>query len=358
MDQGIGNDALDTTHPQKPIMDPRRSNVTHDSAKCHLDLASTPIALTYLAEGNANVIYTINTPSQPSSEHNGCSVLRLRKDLPFTRPCIEVVSAFRERVAPLFSPDFEDVLLPQTLLSLTPGMVEEANAVLVQKEREGARGPKRAGTVLPKYEVEGYGVVMPNLQHKGRRLVEFKAKWLWQSPSASKGAVRCRTCALNAVRRLQGKGGGRGDSGFCPLDLLSSEDGVLRSVLSHVDAELPSISGMVADFKTQVQPALRHLKRLQQEHGQVGLEDFQNPVGKDFSLAMALRDCSCFLVIDGCNDNQPILDVKFADLDLKTVEGGKLQKWTQTEEQLLSSGAYTDPELEQRCALRPEPQQK
>ena len=242
-------------------MDPRTSNITRHSARCHLDLASTPIALSYLAEGNANVIYIINTPSQPSSEHNGCSVLRIRKDLPFTKPCIEVVSAYRERVTPLFSPEFEDVLLPQTLFSLTPEMVEQANAILLQKERDGVRGPKRAGSVLPKYEVEGYGVLMPNLQHKRSRLVEFKPKWLWQSPSASKGAVRCRTCALNAMRRLQGKGGGRGDSGFCPLDLLSGDDGVLRSVLSHVDAELPSLSGVVADFKIKVQPALRHLRR-------------------------------------------------------------------------------------------------
>ena len=339
-------------------MDQSDVQSAHDPTTCHLELAATPIALSYLAEGNANVIYMVNTPSQPSSEHNGCSVLRLRKDLPFTRPCIEVISAYRERVRPLFPPDFVDVLLPHNLFDLTPEIVEQANAVLLQKEREGARGVKRAGSVLPKYEVEGYGVLMPNLQQKRRRLVEFKAKWLLQSPSASKGAVRCRTCALNAVRRLKGEGGGRGDSGFCPLDLLSGDEGVLRNVLSYVDAELPSLGGVVADFEIKVQPALRHLRRLQEEYGQVGLEDFQSPTGKDFSLAMALRDCSCFLVIDSCNNSQPILDVKFADLDLKTSKGGKLKRWTQTEEQLLSSGAYTDPDLEQRCALRPGPDQK
>ena len=339
-------------------MDRRTSNIPHDPTTCHLDLASIPITLLYLAEGNANVIYSITTPSQPSSEHNGCSVLRLRKDLPFTKPCIEMISAFRDRVTPLFSPDFLDVLLPQTLFRLTAEIVEEANAILLQKEREGTRGLKRAGTVLPKYEVEGYGVLMPNLQQEGRRLVEFKAKWLVQSPSAPTGAVRCRTCALNAVRRRQGEGGGRGDSGFCPMDLLSGDDGVLKSVLSCVDAELSSIGGVVADFKTKVQPALILLRRLQEEHGQVGLEDFKSQIGKDFSLAMALRDCSCFLVIDRCSNNQPIMEVKFADLDLKTTEGGKLKRWTQTEEHLLSSGAYIDPDLEQRCALRPRSDQK
>ena len=334
-------------------MDSRTPSVGHDPSTCHLDLFSTQTSLSYLAEGNANVIYILNTPSRPSSEHNGCSVLRLRKDLPFTKPCVDVITAFRDRVIPLFSPDFEDVVLPQTLFQLTPEIVEDANAVLLQKEREGTRGSKRAGSVLPKYAVEGYGILMPNLQRRGRRLVEFKAKWLVQSPSASRRGVRCRTCALNAVRRLQGEGGGRGDSGFCPMDLLSGEDAVLRSVLGCVDVELSSVEGAVDDFKKKVQPALRHLRKLQEEHGQVGLEDFRNPAGKDFSLAMALRDCSCFLVLDTCNNDEPILDVKFADLDLKTTAGGKLEKWTHMEEELLSSNAYTDPDLEYRCALRP-----
>lgn len=308
--------------------------------------------LRYLAEGNANVIFRILHHQETNPSQPGGSVLRLRKDLSFTRPCIEVNSAFRSRIVPLFEPGLQHLLLQQTPTSLTPTIVEEANAILIGKERNGTRSAIRCGTFLPAYQNEPHGIVMPDLcQDLTSKLIEFKPKWLLQSPSAPSDAVRCRTCALNGMRRMKGGSTGRGDSGFCPLNLLSQNKQTIASILLRIDPTLASIDNMTAEFMSKVQPALQHLKTLQKQHNSVGLQDFQAPEGRDFSVAMALRDCSCFLVIDLSSMHNSIRDVKFADLDLKSAGGGKLERWAQIEDQLISSGAYTTPNLEQECAL-------
>ena len=102
---------------------------------------------------------------------------------------------------------------------------------------------------------------------------------------------------------------------------------------------------MVEEFVGKVQPLLRHLRELQKRLGEVGLQDFQSSEAKDLSVAMALRDCSVFLVVSDRSEasNRPeIKDVKFADLDVKATDGGKTERWTEVEGELLSKRLYTD----------------
>ncbi|KAJ9500942.1 Inositol-pentakisphosphate 2-kinase [Exophiala xenobiotica] len=359
------------------------------SPACPPAIASSELELHYLAEGAANIIYSVTVlspQSQSLQEHSHCCVMRLRKDLRSTKPAVEVMADFERRISPLFAGQHESLLMTQSLYKLSPEMVRAATEELLDMEHvdvspaqsrdllvemEG-KPPKRGlrlrphhrrHAYLPAYKDEQYGILMQNLQGPGIDwLVEFKPKWLVQSPSAPAGAKNCRTCALNAMRRKQQKHQGRGDSGFCPLDLLAMEGKGGGDLLERALAKIwPSIEGegefleFVAAFKKAVQPALLHLQMLQEKHGSVGLNDFQNPTGKDFGVAMALRDCSVFLALrrktqpdQGCIVE--LVEVKFADLDLKSIEGGKIQKWATMEQELLDGGWYYSRE-DSDCSL-------
>jgi inositol-pentakisphosphate 2-kinase len=246
--------------------------------------------------------------------------------------------------------------MEQVLYKLTPEMVDAANKELrqmdqvdlaaTQAEGRKVRHQHRRHVYLPSYQEEQYGILMQNLQGPGIDwLVEFKPKWLVQSPTAPKDSRNCRTCALNASRRRAGKHKGRGDSGFCPFDLLvgPEEDEILSRALQNIWPIEAEMARFLVVFREKVQPALRHLQKLEQKHGSVGLDDFQNPAGKDFGVAMAFRDCSVFLALSRRKMNEggvDVVDVKFADLDLKSTEGGKIQKWATMEQELLDGGWY------------------
>lgn len=476
---------MDRPHPEDTIA---QQPITHTPSTClaavsalsasHSASASLPpFTLIYLAEGNANVIYTLHPATQthpintatgqtshsPLTSHPQCTVLRLRKDLPFTQPAIEVLSAFRRKIQPLFADGFADVLVEQGLFRMSRETVESVDSTL--REMEGGRDGEveggiardgvgsgdrpvhRRGVYHPVFERECHGILMPNLLSLGAnpstpsaralqdgkdtkhndksklkmktRLLEFKAKWLLQSPSAPADAVRCRTCAVNALRRLKNAQSqtqahtetseeqmqtqtrasensnqnhklkqkqkhklGRGDGGFCPFALLSNDKstGTLHSALTTMGlfahCRTPRAKHQLqTEFAEKVQPVLRHLRGLQGRFGCVGLDDFRGGLVDrsgdagldsrgavdagyeegDFAVAMALRDCSVFLVIaegeaedeagdgdeDGNRDIPSIKAVKLADLDLKTTGGGKLQRWAGIEEELIRSGMYT-----------------
>ncbi|EXJ82654.1 hypothetical protein A1O3_06467 [Capronia epimyces CBS 606.96] len=349
------------------------STLHHSSPSCPPALTSATLQLHYLAEGAANIIYSVSVRSPPGLQHHShCCILRLRKDLPFTKPALEVMRDFEERIGPLFG-GHEHLLMKQALYPLTPEMVLDANAELREMETADSSGDRvaaegqskgrvrhhhRRHVYLPAYETEQNGILMQNLKEPGvDQLVEFKPKWLVQSPSAPVDARNCRTCALNAMRRKGGKHQGRGDSGFCPLDLLSGPDegDVLQQALANVCQPAEGgIEEFLVSFRQRVQPALRHLATLQRQYGSVGLDDYRNPAGKNLDLAMALRDCSVFLALhttttsasdsNSSRGRVELVDVKFADLDLKTPEGRKLQKWASMEQELLDGGWYYNAE--------------
>ena len=83
-------------------------------------------------------------------------------------------------------------------------------------------------------QYEHYGFLVEDMTPKvdiSRRevLVEFKPKWLLPSPTAPRGARRCRTCALRALRAFEKHGvtvvgNGSPNPGYwCPFDLGSGE---------------------------------------------------------------------------------------------------------------------------------------
>lgn len=338
----------------------------HDPAECMKLLLDAPVTLHYLTEGNANVIYSVApaTSAPELAKHDHCCVLRMRKDLATTRPCIENFSAIRQRVTPLFGPEHEDLLMPKALYKLTSETWQQAMDILygiddeTEQEHSSTSTLRKRHIYHPSLEAEPHAILMPNFQYGEDPLFrEFKPKWLIQSPNAPPNARRCRTCAANSFKRSKGGKKGKGDSGFCPLDLLSSNQSTVRDILEKIDPEHGASATLLDNFIDVVQPALHHLANLQSRYNVEGIQDPSNPQHRDYAIAMALRDCSVFLVLEKSSDGDVYLSrVKLADLDLKNSTEGNLEKWAEMESNLISSGAYTNHTMPgSECALERAP---
>ncbi|OBT83276.1 hypothetical protein VE02_08486 [Pseudogymnoascus sp. 03VT05] len=199
-----------------------------------LELPSN-ISATYLSEGAANVVYTINVPPQSSAPEHGDiqekaedtapnpwhgKLLRFRKDLPTTTPTLNAHIAFRTSIAPLFPA--ED-LIDIRLVSLgSSHLIQTLNAALRAAEQPPSESPRprqRHGVYLAD---DPHALLITDMSPPtSATLIQFKPKWLAPSPSAPPGSKRCRTCALHAKRGIS-------KPSFCPLDLISSSPDDVR----------------------------------------------------------------------------------------------------------------------------------
>jgi inositol-pentakisphosphate 2-kinase len=180
-------------------------------------------------------------------------------------------------------------------------------------------------------------------------LVEFKPKWVVQSPSAPPNWRRCRTCAL----RLQKSGD---KPGLCPLDLASQRDDRVRHTLQYILPSSPPanlqlrhnetweqakrvIEDHTAEFlvSSELMPLL---KRLQSELDPLGPSHVAQHGSQDekekFVMAMTIRDLTIFLRID----LDGAAEARIGDLDLKTGEAGKWEYWSAVEKKLADGGWY------------------
>lgn len=316
--------------------------------ECTLEVADKRFALEFLAEGAANIVYKLR-PGHPD-------LLRLRKTRSSV-PYSEIVQSFKSVVAPLF-PD--DVLLHPVLFKLPEAgvLIPTLNKALIAREASGGRLDARKGVYLAVDEEYGIFVRDMTPRQETEKFIEFKPKWLIQSPSAPAKAKRCRTCALREMRRADSTFSGRGDSDFCPLDLLSNEDDVVEDVLRSLIGD--DLGLVKAIFKLKVQPLLGYLRELQVMYNQVGLADIGGQQVSKLSqtevdrvresaatsplfntlVGMTVRDCSVFTRYD-TKTSEIEAEVKLADLDMKSA---KLKKWADTERQLIDGGWYTGTE--------------
>jgi len=93
---------------------------------------------------------------------------------------------------------------------------------------------------------------------------EFKPKWLLQSPSAPKDAVRCRQCARNAKENTTRKSQGLPyKQFFCPLDLISNDSRAI-SLAASLMADTPDQTERIERWQRD-STLLRDLRRLQAE---------------------------------------------------------------------------------------------
>lgn len=283
------------------------------------------IELEYLAEGAANVVYRIRFPPQrpsisadlgqgdtPTSTEKSPlqsdsrlsgKLLRLRKRLPFTVPVIESQKYWESVICPIFAPDN---LVQQVLFRPSTTLIKRCNAALHSMERDGTRADKRHQVYLA--EGENHGTLITDMtcastsQHIG---IEFKPKWLVQSPSAPAGSVRCRTCALRAMKSSihpPSHSAKQLKLGFCPLNLVSDDKINVATAASIVlelcrpeerDNEL--IRRALVDFLYK-SPLLRKLRDLQIVKDSVGVLKAELSQ-RDFLTAMTIRDCTLFLKV-------------------------------------------------------------
>ena len=312
--------------------------------------AESSIRLTYLAEGAAHIVYRMSPQgtSTITDPHLVGRLFRFRKSIPSAIPCAETVSNYHNRIAPLF-PENSLVDLRLDHVPDQNTLITSLNTALRLREANGTRPAKRHGIYLTPANEEPHHILVTDMSSLGQdeRVIEFKPKWLVQSPSAPTGARRCRTCALREMRtedeRLTGNNHtGKGHADFCPLDLLSADDDILEEIVKSLSITDEVAETSASMFKKRIQPMILRLRVLQAEYTNVSLEAFQNGFDQDFSVSMALRDCSVFVKSRrGAVDFE---EVRLADLDLKSSAGGKLEKWAQIERRLIDEGWYAGTE--------------
>ncbi|ERF68615.1 hypothetical protein EPUS_07176 [Endocarpon pusillum Z07020] len=304
------------------------------------------VGLTYLAEGAAHVVYRVSLPGASPTTHPHLvgKLFRFRKSIPSAVPCAQTVANYQNIIAPLF-PVNNLVHLELHHVSNQNALIAKLNAALEQRELNGTRPAHRHGVYLTPSAEEPNAILVTDMSACGpdERLIEFKPKWLVQSPSAPQGAKRCRTCALREMRtedeRRSGQShSGRGHAGFCPLDLVSNNDDVLGETIRRLSLTDELSRTYESPFKEQIQPLLLRLRRLQAEYNNVGLNDFENGQSQGFFVSMALRDCSVFVKTK--RGELGFQEVRLADLDLKSSGGGKLELWARTEQRLIEEGWY------------------
>lgn len=173
-------------------------------------------------------------------------------------------------------------------------------------------------------------------------LIEFKPKWLLQSPSAPKNAIRCRQCALELRNYLRSPGvkGPSPERRPCPIALANPD--CPQQVASPFRIA-PQLSSLHGDERIQAildkiihHKALRMLRDCQKSLDHVG--PLRPPTNLDFIVAMTLRDCTCFALVPSNNDGE--IKLRFGDFDWKDPEK-KFSHWRGTEQDLIEGGFYT-----------------
>ncbi|KAI1105891.1 hypothetical protein F4804DRAFT_302808 [Jackrogersella minutella] len=302
----------------------------------------------HLAEGRANAVFRIKEPKDPSVPAGFFrgTLLRVPKATPDVTPCDYLtLQDFQEK--------FVDVhfgrqhIVPQVLVQISQAVATALNArrdsALRAKGVKGDQSTIHAGYAML---VEDMG---PSAEYKA---LEFKPKWLAQSPLAPEDATRCRTCAREALRNAKlRKKGFRIPTPVCPLGLLHENRAV---VLSTIERLAPSWTDedleRAADALKDVLERLRDL----QEEGDPGDALFSRPSDAGFGLSMTLRDCSCFVRVPTSSDPEAPVVVKLADVDKKNWRQ-KQAYWQRRHNDLVDDGWYRGqeiPPVETACVLR------
>ena len=185
----------------------------------------------------------------------------------------------------------------------------------------------------------------------GEFQIEFKPKWLVQSPSAPKNSLRCRQCAkISRINALKASKSEPVESAFCPLDLRHSKSPDYEVRISHAARLLfprnPSDSTESHGFKIsrfsnwlRSNTILPRLENLQRDLDRWGPQ-ISDVDDKRFLVAMTLRDCTVFVKFFDDKMYEP--EARLGDLDLKSTE--KKCKWQRDENALIDEGWYTGTE--------------
>lgn len=287
-------------------------------------------------------------------------LLRLRKAVPNAIPCAESHDAFLRVIVPLFEPD---QIVDQCLVKIRPTkLVQRLNGELedietnVDPDAEPPLVPRpvrRQGIYLADDE---FGLLITDMMAStcsppasidpsltfpvhGYDVIEFKPKWLAQSPSAPKNSVRCRQCAYVARQNAACKRKGEKlHKSFCPLDLVSDDyDNIFRVAEILLRPAKEKEVKLFADWIFAT-PLLRRLRDNQVMLDPVGPIN-ANASDEKFRAAMTLRDVTVYLRYpSNVDDISDCSEARLGDLDIKSAEKGTT--WREKERILIDEGWY------------------
>ncbi|KAK3072002.1 Inositol-pentakisphosphate 2-kinase [Teratosphaeriaceae sp. CCFEE 6253] len=285
-------------------------------------LGDSRCKLEYLNEGGANLVFRILPKGdEPLSQRLHRKLLRLRKQP--VKNAADLVEGTEQWMAILPA----DNLIGHELIELGPDTTTIVNNLLAGIE---GRSTHRKNDSWPG---STHGVLITDMSPgRNEEFVELKPKWLVQSPTAPSNAKRCRTCALRAHRGIEkGVVTATDAQGSCPLDLVSD----VRQNRRLAGERLTDISRVREYLVEEAQPLLHTLRQYQREWDPNGaLSVKTDSEARDLSMAMTIRDCTLFVLVNSTGE----VEARLGDLDAKGSE--KLGRWQATEECLLEGGWY------------------
>lgn len=295
----------------------------------------------YVAEGRANVVFSVSESKDstaPKGRFEG-TLLRVPKATLGVTPCdYETLQTFHEgqvekRVG-------RQHLVPQALIRISA----EVSRILHDK-----RSKVDDSEIRP-----GYAMLIQDMRASpGYSVLEFKPKWLAQSPIAPPDAKRCRTCAREAFRNSQKLAQGKAlSTPLCPLGLVHDNPMVVMDTIKRLAPEWTARDQKrLADAfdRTGILKKLRELQTM----GDPDKALLDNPSDPDFGLAMTLRDCSCYVRMPDDVDSD--VKIKLADVDKKNWEE-KQTYWQESHWNLVNNGWYmgeekVDTPISTQCVL-------
>ncbi|KAK3902009.1 inositol pentakisphosphate 2-kinase [Staphylotrichum tortipilum] len=245
-------------------------------------------------------------------------------------------------VAPLF--ELEDLVQQQLVKFENDNVISRLNGAL-QDETETRRTDFEGQTVA----ATEYGLLVEDMRQKNPDdlTLEFKPKWLAQSPNAPPSATRCRNCAREAFKRHSKHPSKRKPNAVipCPLDYLSPSPSSLTHPLTpHTPPTThPSQHARLSTWlqTNTLLPRLRAVQLANDTLGPLGV-DHGGAGAAQLQLAMTLRDCACFVRVPA--DEGAEVEAKLADLDKKNWVS-KLGYWQGMERRLVEGGYYEGGEV-------------
>ncbi|KAL7937581.1 inositol-pentakisphosphate 2-kinase domain-containing protein [Trichoderma chlorosporum] len=307
-----------------------------------LPRGTKPVRL--VGEGAANAVFEIKLPpgSRVGAQFQG-KLLRVAKAPSLGRA--PTSSDYYLRQQEFFirqiQPHLGEHAVSQELVVLhKSGIVGDLNAML--RDMNHLRKPKFQGSFIGQ---ASWGFLVEDMRPNGEDgsiLIEFKPKWLLQSPSAPKAAIRCRQCALELRNYLKtpGEKSPRPERRPCPIALANPD---CPEQVASPFRIAPQLSGLQDDERVQAildkiihHKAIRKLRDCQKSLDHVG--PLLPPTNLDFVVAMTLRDCTCFVLVPSSDDKD--IKLRFGDFDYKDPEK-KFNHWRGTEQDLIEGGFYT-----------------
>ncbi|KAF4121334.1 inositol-pentakisphosphate 2-kinase [Geosmithia morbida] len=342
-----------------------------------------------VGEGAANAVFELKLPDGEYFRHEDGLLMRVAKapvrpDFPkFDH--VEQQWHYHTRIKPILG---HYVLHSELAVIRGSGIVDAMNDYL--RRHDQSRKQKFRGTFVDQSD---WAFLLEDMRPEDDEalLVEFKPKWLSQSPSAPSSAIRCRQCAKELRDYVSDPDPRKPvptKAKPCPLTLGRDEYNLVRiesayRLLPELDepssTSVDEGSGTSSNDISQQQkqhrlnatlgllrdePALKILREAQERYDKVGpLRADESDA--DFSLAMTLRDCTCLAQIQmvptpsssnytstASNDHHhgatsaparepiPPLKTRFVDFDMKSSKH-RMSNWRNTERTLIEHGFYT-----------------